>query len=52
MDTLTLEQLLEQITDENMHPEIDTGCAVGNKEWKPAAQPRSVTSGLQRTSAD
>jgi antitoxin component of MazEF toxin-antitoxin module len=32
MDTLTLEQLLEQITDENIHPEIDTAPAVGYEE--------------------
>jgi antitoxin MazE len=29
----TLEQLLEGITDENLHDEIATGLAVGNEVW-------------------
>ncbi len=30
---LLLEQLLAQITDDNLHPEFDTGPAVGNEVW-------------------
>jgi antitoxin MazE len=30
---LTLESLLEQITDENRHGETETGGAVGNEVW-------------------
>jgi len=30
---LTLEQLLSQITPENMHYEVDTGAARGNEAW-------------------
>ena len=29
----TLEELLAQVTDENIHDEIDTGPAVGNEAW-------------------
>jgi antitoxin component of MazEF toxin-antitoxin module len=29
----TLEELLAQITDENIHEEIDFGEAVGKEEW-------------------
>lgn len=31
--SLTLEQLLEGITDENLHEEIATGPALGNEAW-------------------
>jgi len=30
---LTLEQLLEGVTDENLHDEVDTGPAVGKEVW-------------------
>lgn len=30
---LTLEQLLEQVTEDNLHHEIDTGQAVGCEVW-------------------
>ena len=30
---LTLEQLLAGVTEENLHPEIDAGPAVGNETW-------------------
>jgi antitoxin MazE len=30
---LTLKQLLSKITKENLHNEVDTGCAAGNKTW-------------------
>ena len=30
---LTLEALLAQITDENLHEEIETGTAVGGEVW-------------------
>ncbi len=30
---LTLEQLLAQITPENVHHEVDTGAVVGNETW-------------------
>ena len=29
----TLKQLLEQVTEENMHTEVDTGEAVGKEVW-------------------
>ncbi|MGF1603327.1 MAG: AbrB/MazE/SpoVT family DNA-binding domain-containing protein [Thermosynechococcaceae cyanobacterium] len=29
----SLEQLLENITDENIHVEVDTGASVGNEAW-------------------
>lgn len=29
----SLEQLLENITDENIHAEVDTGASVGNEAW-------------------
>ena len=29
----TLEQLLEGITEENIHAEVDTGASVGNEVW-------------------
>ncbi|HEV2146188.1 MAG TPA: AbrB/MazE/SpoVT family DNA-binding domain-containing protein [Longimicrobiaceae bacterium] len=29
----TLEELVAGITDENRHPEIDTGPSVGNEAW-------------------
>lgn len=29
----TLEELLAGVTDENLHPEIDFGPAVGREEW-------------------
>ncbi|GAA6618066.1 AbrB/MazE/SpoVT family DNA-binding domain-containing protein [Scytonema sp. NUACC26] len=29
----TLDQLLEGMTPDNFHPEIDTGSAVGNEIW-------------------
>ncbi len=29
----TLEQLLSQVTEENLHREIDTGPAVGSEAW-------------------
>jgi antitoxin MazE len=29
----TLEQLLEGVTDENIHAEVDTGASVGNEAW-------------------
>jgi antitoxin MazE len=31
--SITLEQLLAGITDENRHAEYDTGIAVGNEGW-------------------
>jgi antitoxin MazE len=31
--SITLEQLLADITDENQHAEYDTGEAVGNEVW-------------------
>ena len=31
--TVTLEALLAQITDENLHDEIETGTAVGGEVW-------------------
>jgi antitoxin component of MazEF toxin-antitoxin module len=31
---LTLEKLLEGITDENRHPETDWGPDVGNERWE------------------
>lgn len=31
--TLTLEELLAQITAENLHKEVDTGTAVGGEVW-------------------
>mgnify|MGYP000112005695 CR=1 FL=1 len=30
---LLLEQLLAQITEDNLNPEVDTGPAVGNEAW-------------------
>ena len=30
---LTLEELLAQITDENLHEEVETGTAVGGEVW-------------------
>jgi antitoxin MazE len=30
---LTLRQLLRKVTDENLHREVDSGCAVGNEIW-------------------
>jgi antitoxin MazE len=30
---LTLESLLAQVTDQNLHGEVDTGPAVGNEVW-------------------
>lgn len=30
---LTLEQLLAQVTEENLHREVDFGPAVGNEAW-------------------
>ena len=30
---VTLEELLEGITPQNLHDEVDTGPAVGNEEW-------------------
>jgi antitoxin MazE len=30
---LTLQQLLAQITDDNIHPGVDTGPAVGDEAW-------------------
>ena len=29
----SLEQLLEQVTDTNLHSEVETGSAVGNEVW-------------------
>jgi len=31
--TLTLEQLLAQVNEHNLHGEVDTGPAVGNEVW-------------------
>ena len=31
--TLTLEELLAQITDENLHEEVETGTADGGEVW-------------------
>lgn len=31
--TTTLEQLLSQVTEDNIHHEIDTGLAVGDEIW-------------------
>jgi antitoxin MazE len=30
---MTLEKLLAQVTDENIHREVDTGSAVGREVW-------------------
>ena len=30
---MTLERLLEQITEDNIHHEVDTGLAVGEEVW-------------------
>ena len=30
---VTLQQLLEQVTEENMHSEVDTGETVGKEVW-------------------
>jgi hypothetical protein len=30
---ITLEQLLELITDDNLHREVETGLATGKEEW-------------------
>jgi antitoxin component of MazEF toxin-antitoxin module len=30
---LALEQLLAQVTEHNLHDEVDTGPAVGNERW-------------------
>jgi antitoxin MazE len=30
---LTLEQLLAEVTEDNLHQEVDTGTAVGNEAW-------------------
>lgn len=32
-ETITLEQLLAGVTEENLHSEIDAGGAVGNEVW-------------------
>lgn len=32
-EELTLEQLVEEITDQNRHEEVGTGNAVGNEVW-------------------
>lgn len=29
----TLDELLARVTDENIHPEVDTGPPVGNEAW-------------------
>ena len=29
----TLEELLDRVTDENIHCEVDTGAPVGNEQW-------------------
>lgn len=29
----TLEELLAGVTNDNLHKEVDTGCAVGNEIW-------------------
>lgn len=31
--TLTLEQLLTRVTEENLHHEVDSGFAIGNEAW-------------------
>ena len=31
--TLTLDQLLAQVTDDNLHREVDTGPTLGNEIW-------------------
>lgn len=30
---ITLEQLLSEVTEDNVHDEVDTGPAVGNETW-------------------
>ena len=30
---LTLKQLLAKVTKENLHPEVDSGPAIGNETW-------------------
>lgn len=30
---LTLEMLLEQVTEQNLHGEVDTGARMGNEAW-------------------
>jgi antitoxin component of MazEF toxin-antitoxin module len=30
---VTLESLIEEVTDENRHDEIETGWSVGNESW-------------------
>ncbi len=30
---MTLEQLLEQVTEDNIHREVDTGSAIGEEAW-------------------
>jgi len=30
---LTLEQLLAEVTEQNLHREVDTGLAMGNEVW-------------------
>ena len=32
-NVMKLEALLHEITDENLHEEIDTGASVGREEW-------------------
>jgi antitoxin MazE len=31
--TLTLEQLLAEVTEQNLHREVNTGFAMGNEAW-------------------
>ena len=32
-ETCNLDEMLAEITDENLHPEVDTGPPQGNEEW-------------------
>ena len=42
-ETYNLEDMLARITDENLHPEVDTGPPQGNEAWSDDSIPGSAT---------
>ena len=43
----SLDDMLALVTDENIHSEISTGCAVGKEDWPKKASDEEIDSAIE-----
>ena len=43
----SLDDMLALVTDENIHSEISTGCAVGKEEWSKKASDEEIDTAIE-----